>query len=438
MKTPRRILIIGGGFAGLNCAKSLSNDDRFEVTLLDRQNHHLFQPLLYQVATASLSVIDVARSLRAILDKARNVSVFLGEVISIDPDQKEVTTGDAKYSYDSLVLATGARTSYFGKEEWDRHTYGLKTLEDARRIRHQVLNALEKAERCEDPEERQRHMTVAIVGGGPTGVELAGAFSDLVRRALKADYRRIDVHNFRIILIQPGDRVLNHFSPSHSGYTLERLKDLGVEVILGPRVDGVQKGRLHLSDGREVVAETLIWAAGVRASAVSEMIACPRDQGGRVKVEPSLAVPGHPDIFAVGDLATLVDPDGRQVPGLAPAAMQMGKHVAKVLKEDLRLQKTRYADRYLELRPAFRYFDKGSMAIIGKNVAVAQAGKIKMQGFPAWVAWLGIHLAFLVGFRNKLVVLLSWGFSYLFDKPAARVFSTPPAKFSNPTVDPGG
>lgn len=436
MKTPRRVIIIGGGFAGLNCAKTLSNDDRFEVTLLDQQNHHLFQPLLYQVATASLSIIDVARSLRAILDKARNVSVFLAEVTSIDPDKKEVLTDDVTYPYDSLVLASGARTSYFGQEQWDEHTYGLKTLEDARRIRHQVLNSLEKAERCEDEEEKQHHMTVAIVGGGPTGVELAGAFSDLVRRALHADYRRIDVHDFRIILIQPGDRVLNHFSPAHSGYTLDRLNELGVEVILGPRVDGVKKDSLHLSDDREIKAATLIWAAGVAASPLTGTLDCPRDRTGRIKVEPSLAVPGYPDIFAVGDLANVTDSEGKEVPGLAPAAMQMGKHAAKVLQEDLRLQETRYADRYLEFRPAFRYRDKGSMAIIGKNVAVAQAGRIKMQGFPAWLAWLGIHLAFLVGFRNKLVVFLSWGFSYLIDKPAARVFSTSSGQTINPNAEP--
>lgn len=423
MKPPHRVVIIGGGFAGLNCAKSLANDERFEVTLIDRQNHHLFQPLLYQVATASLSAVEIARSLRAILDDAGNVSVILDKVTDLKSAENKVITRHGEYPYDSLVLATGARTSYFGKDEWARHTHGLKTLEDSRQIRHEVLNALERAERTTDLEERKRLMTVGIVGGGPTGVELAGAFADLVRRALKSDYRRINVGDFRIVLVQSGDRLLKPFAEDHSQYTLDRLRDLGVEVILGPRVDDVKKGLLHLNDGREIHAETLIWAAGVAASPLTACLDCPRDQSGRIEVEPSLAVPNHPRIFAAGDLVNLTDPDGQVVPGLAPAAMQMGKHVAKVLKEDLRLQTTRYADRYLELRPAYRYRDKGIMAIIGKNAAVAQARKLKLKGFPAWLAWLFIHLAFLVGFRNKLAVLLSWAFSYLFDKPAARVFS---------------
>ncbi len=407
----------------MNCAKSLAGDDRFEVILLDRQNHHLFQPLLYQVATASLSAVEIARSLRAVLAKAVNVSVLLGDVTQIDEETKTVITRHGEYSYDSLVLAAGARTSYFGKDDWAKHTFGLKSLEDARSIRHQVLSALEKAERTGDKEEERRLMTVAIVGGGPTGVELAGAFSDLVRRALKEDYRSIEVADFRIVLIQSGDRLLKSFSSEHSEYTLERLKKLGVEVILGTRVDDVQERRLHLKDGRWIEAETMIWAAGVAASELTEELKCPCDRGGRIEVLPDLSVPGHPHVFAAGDLVKLTDSDGKEVPGLAPAAMQMGKHVAKVLQEDLRLKTTRYADRYLELRPAYRYKDKGIMAIIGKNAAVAQAGKMKLQGFMAWLAWLFIHLAFLVGFRNKLAVLLSWAFSYLFDKPAARVFS---------------
>lgn len=432
MATPHRVVIIGGGFAGLNCARSLANDGRFEVTLLDRQNHHLFQPLLYQVATASLSMVDIARSLRAILDGARNVSSFLETVTGIDAEAKEVITENGRFPYDSLVLATGARTSYFGRDDWARHTLGLKSLDDAQRIRKKVLHALERAERTDDPDLRRKLMTVAIVGGGPTGVELAGAFSDLLRRALKADYRRIDVHDFRTVLIQSGDRLLKHFDQKHSDYTLKRLRELGVEVILGPRVDEVREGSLSTNDGRTIEAETIIWAAGVAASPLTEALDCPRDRSGRIEVEPSLTVPGYPDIFAAGDLVSLVDPDGVPVPGLAPAAMQMGRHVAKVLREDLRLKTTRYADRYLEFRPAFRYRDKGIMAIIGKNAAVAQAGRMKLSGFPAWVAWLAIHLAFLVGFRNKLAVLLSWAFSYLFDKPGARVFSIPEQPDSAP------
>ena len=423
MKKPQRVLIIGGGFAGLNCARSLANDDRFEVTLFDRENHHLFQPLLYQVATASLSATEIARSLRAILSDAKNVKVIFDEIQKIDPEKNELHSETTSYSYDTLVLATGAETSYFGNDDWAKHSIGLKSLDDARSIRHRVLLALEQAERSNDPAEQERLMTVAIVGGGPTGVELAGAFSDLVQRALKSEYRNIDPAKLRVVLIQSGERILKAFTPEHSEYTKKRLTDLGVDIILGCRVDDVQEGRVHLNDDRWIEANTVIWAAGVQATPLTRDLACPRDRGGRLEVSPNLSLPDHPNIFAGGDLAKLTDKNGKQVPGLAPAAMQMGKHIAAVLKEDLRLQKTRYADRYETLRPAFQYRDKGIMAIIGKNTAVTESKQLNLQGFIAWLAWLFIHIAFLVGFRNKLSVLLSWAFAYLFDKPGARVFS---------------
>jgi len=420
MHSPHRVLIIGGGFAGLNCAQSLANDDRFEVLLIDKQNHHLFQPLLYQVATASLSGPSVARSLRSILDKAKNVSVHLGTVNDIDCQDQKITTDHTTYPYDTLVLATGAQNAYFGNDHWDDHCYGLKTLEDSRLIRQRVLHALERAERSDDPEERKKLMTVAIIGGGPTGVELAGAFSDLIRRALKTDYRTIDLSEFQIILIQSGPRLLKPFDEKHSEYTAERLRKLGVNVILNTRVDDIKDRYLHLNDGREIHAETLIWAAGVSASSLTEKIDCTRDRGGRIEVAPNLSIPGNPNIFAAGDLVSLTDPNDVKVPGLAPAAMQMGKHVAKVLKKD---QETPTPDQDLSHRPNFHYHDKGIMAIIGKNAAVVQTKKLKIKGYPAWIAWLLIHIMFLVGFRNKLVVLLSWSFAYLFDRPAARVFS---------------
>ncbi len=405
MQHPHRILIIGGGFAGLNCAQELANDDRFQVTLLDRQNHHLFQPLLYQVATAALSAPDIARSLRAILTRADNVSVILDEVRSIDSQNQVVHSENEAYEYDTLVLAAGARTSYFGNDDWAQHAIGLKCLDDAKEIRRRVLNALEKAERLNDPEEQKRLMTIAIVGGGPTGVELAGAFSDLVRRALKTDYRKIDPENLRVIIIQSGDRLLKPFTKAHSEYTRKRLKKLGVEVILGPRVDQVEKERIHLNDDRWIEAHTIIWAAGVSASPLTEHFDCPRDRGGRLEVNDDLSLPGYPNVFAAGDLVKLND-----IPGLAPAAMQMGKHIGKNL--------------FHRKQSPFKYRDKGIMAIIGKNAAVAESNGIDLKGFPAWLAWLFIHLAFLVGFRNKLAVLLSWSFNYLFDKPGARVFST--------------
>jgi NADH dehydrogenase len=421
MPGPKKILIIGGGFAGLACAQKLANDSRFEVTLVDRRNHHLFQPLLYQVATASLAAPDIARSLRGVLAKAANVSVFLDDILTIDCEAREARAEENTYPYDSLILATGATTSYFGKTDWERHTVGLKTLDDAQAIRRRVLTGLEQAERSTNPEERQRLMTVVIVGAGPTGVELAGAFSDLVRRALKSDFRRINPADFRILLIQSGDRVLKSFEEDLSSYALQRLEALGVEVCLGTRVDAVEEGRVHLSSDRWIEASTIIWAAGVQASSLTACLPGERDRGGRLLVDPDLSLPDRPEVFAAGDIVSICGPDGEPVPGLAPAASQMGRHIAGVLREDLRLSKTRYAHRSSEFRAAFRYRDKGIMAIIGKNCAVTQAGKFKMRGMPAWAAWLFIHLLFLIGFRNKLAVLVQWAWAYVVDQPGARV-----------------
>ena len=423
MSTPRKVVIIGGGFAGLACAQELANDSRFEVTLLDRSNHHLFQPLLYQVATASLAAPDIARSLRGILTRAKNITVLLDEITGIDPDAKVVRSKDHTYPYDDLVLAMGAVNSYFGNDHWAEHSIGLKTLAEAQEIRARVLNSLETAERSENEEECKRLMTIAIVGGGPTGVELAGAFSDLVRLALKSDFRRIDPKQLRIILIQSGDRILRPFDPEHSDYAHTRLEELGVEIRLGARVDEIEHERLHLTTGEWIEAATIIWAAGVQANPLTSSLDSPRDRAGRLEVSPDLSLPKYPHIFAAGDLALVNDAKGNPVPGLAPAAAQMGKHIAKLLKEDLRLSTTRYAERREEFRPSFKYRDKGIMAIIGKNCAVAQAGDTKMKGLIAWMAWLLIHLLFLVGFRNKLSVLLQWAWAYVVDKPGARVIS---------------
>lgn len=426
MDSPRKVVIVGGGFAGLACAKALSNDDRFEITLLDRHNHHLFQPLLYQVATASLSAPDIARSLRGILSKARNVTVLLDEISDIKPRLREVRSAEANYPYDYLVLAAGARTSYFGKDSWRRNTDGLKSLDDAQTIRKRVLTALEDAERVSDEEERRKLMTIVIVGGGPTGVELAGAFSDLVRRALKTDFRRIDPSKLRILLVQSGARILKPYDEDLSTYARERLEALGVEVLLGVRVDEAEAGRVHLTSGDWVEAETIIWAAGVQPADVCRKLSADKDKAGCFLVSPDLSLPNHPEIFVVGDIASIQDADGKRVPGLAPAAEQMGVHVAAVMQEDLRLEQTRYADRKRDFRPAFKYRDKGIMAIIGKNAAVVQVGKFKLRGFPAWSAWLLVHLLFLIGFRNKLAVLLQWAWAYLVDKPGARVFTGGP------------
>jgi NADH dehydrogenase len=427
----KKVLIIGGGFAGLACAQKLADDSRFQVTLIDRENHHLFQPLLYQVATTSLAAPDIARSLRSILSKADNVKVLLDTITKVDPVTKVATSDEREYSFDYLVLACGARTSFFGHDQWAEHTIGLKTLGDAHRIRARVLSALERAELTEDLAERRRLMTILLIGGGPTGVELAGAFSDLVRRALRSDFRNIDPAELKILLVQSGVRLLEPFDPELSKYAKHRLQDLGVEVLLNTSVDDIQPGKVHLDEGSTcalvssegwIEAETVIWAAGVQAHDLTKQIGVETDRAGRIAVEPDLSLPGFPDLFAAGDIINLVDKNGIQVPGLSPAAAQAGKHIAKILKEEARLETTDHAKRKISLRPKFAYWDKGTMAVIGKNVAVMQTEKIRMKGFFAWIAWLLVHVAFLVGFRSKLFVLLQWAYAYLVDKPGARVF----------------
>lgn len=424
---PRKVLIIGGGFAGLECAIKLANDKRFAVTLLDRTNHHLFQPLLYQVATASLAAPDIARSIRQILEKAKNVTVLMDEVTKVSPAAKEVTgiSGDT-YTFDYLVLAAGAKTGFFGNDQWEENSMGLKTLADAQGIRRKVLSNLERAELTDDYAERERLMTIAIVGGGPTGVELAGAFSDLIRRSLKTNFRRIDTSKINVILIQSSPKILVQYDPEQSDYAKARLQKLGVTVRNNTRVTDVQKGRLVLNDGTSIEAETIVWAAGIQANPLTKDLGVETDRGGRVTPNLDLSIPGHPDIFVAGDLTNMRDKDDNFVPGVAPAAAQMGTHIAKVLKEELRLEKTKFADRKKDLRPLFSYRDKGMMAIIGRNAAVLKAGNIAMNGFFAWIAWLLIHILFLIGFRNKISVLIGWAYAYIASKPEARIIVHPP------------
>ena len=423
-----RVLIIGGGFAGLECARTLSGDSRFEVTLVDRTNHHLFQPLLYQVATASLAAPDIARSIRQILADAPNVTVLMDEITGIQPLAK---TADGRsgtcYGFDYLVLAAGARTSFFGKQEWEKHTLGLKSLADAQAVRRTVLSNLERAELSGDEIEKQHLMTIAIVGGGPTGVELAGAFADLVHRSLRTNFRRIDTSKLRVVLIEGSERILEAFDEGQSEYARQHLKDIGVEVWTGMRVDDVQPSKLHFTDGTELEAKAIIWAAGVEAHPLTAQLGVPlADRAGRLTPNPDLSLPGLPDVFVAGDLVRMKDRDDKPVPGVAPAATQMGRHIAKLLKEERRLEGTRFAATKHSLRPNFRYFDKGIMAIIGKNHAVVKAGAMKLRGLIAWLAWLFIHITFLIGFRNRLSVLLGWAFAYISNNPEARIIVHPP------------
>ena len=419
MPAPRKLLIIGGGFAGLECARRLANDERFEITLIDRTNHHLFQPLLYQVATASLAAPDIARSIRQILADAKNVTVLMDEISAIDPAAKQATgSSGTVYPYDSLLLAAGARTGYFGHDEWAKHSLGLKSLADAQNIRRTVLSNLESAELTTDPAERARLMTIAIVGGGPTGVELAGAFADLVHRSLKSNFRRIDTSKLRIILIEGSENILEAYDPDQCAYARKRLEKLGVEVRNNTRVTEVRAGALDFKDGSTLEAAAIIWAAGVAASPLTASLGVPTDRGGRITPEPDLSVTGHPEIFVAGDLVSMKDSEGFMVPGVAPAAVQMGAHIAKILQAEASGETK---------RPAFRYFDKGMMAIIGKNYAVVKTGGVQLQGFIAWLAWLFVHIMFLIGFRNKLSVLLGWAYAYLVNTPEARIIVYPPA-----------
>lgn len=422
----QKVLIIGGGFAGLACAKGLANDPRFEVTLVDRTNHHLFQPLLYQVATASLAAPDIARSIRQILARASNVTVLMEEITEIDPRARHVVSATGHvYGYDFLVLAAGARTGYFGRDEWEPHTMGLKTLAEAQDIRRKVLANLESAEIGDHGNSFDRLMTVAIVGGGPTGVELAGAFADLAQQSLKSNFRHIDTSRLRIVLIEAGERLLSAYHPSQSDYARKRLEKLGVEVHTGTAVTSVRKGKLLFgNEGTALEAGSIIWAAGVAASPLTGCLGVPLDRGGRITPEPDLSVPGHPAIFVAGDVVRLQKDDATPVPNVAPAAMQMGSHIAKNLRKGA--------------RKPFRYLDKGIMAIIGKNHAVVRVGGLRINGYIAWLAWLFVHIAFLVGFRNKLAVILGWAWAYLVNNPEARIIVNPPGMGNHDDALPPG
>ena len=408
-------MVLGAGFGGLTFCQSFSCPEA-EVTLVDRQNHHLFQPLLYQVASAGLAAPDIAQPIRSILRDKRNVTVLLRNVTGFDLDLREVRLDDAVLRYDYLVLALGGVTSYFGRPEWEQFAHGLKSLDDALKIRHQILLAFERAENSLDAAERERLMTIAVVGGGPTGVELAGSFAELARHVLKRDFRRIDPQQARVILLEAGPRLLPQFSPRLSDKAAARLTKLGVSVRTNVRVENIGDGFLQLAGSTRVESANIIWAAGVAASPLTQKLGVELDRAGRVRVLPDLSLPGHPEVFAVGDLALVSDKQGKPVPGVSPAAMQMARHVAKIIEKELH-----GGDADRKSRPAFQYWDKGTMATIGRSAAVAQIGRVELSGWLAWVAWLSIHLLFLIGFRNKAAVLLDWTYSYFTYRRGSRI-----------------
>lgn len=409
-RTPR-IVVLGAGFGGLTFCQSFKHPDA-EILLVDRQNHHLFQPLLYQVATAGLSAPEIAQPIRAIFHDRPEIQVRLGTVEDIRTGTREVIVDGKSERYDYLVFALGGRTSYFGHPEWAEFAPGLKSLEDAHRIRREVLDAFERAENTDDEAERRRLMTLVVIGGGPTGVELAGALIELSRQVLRRDFRRIDPTQSRVILIEGSPRLLAQFPEELSQNARETLEKMGVEVRTETRVKDLQRGKVLLPDGTVIEAENILWAAGVSASALTAKLGAPLDRAGRVLVKPDLSLPDHPEVFVIGDACSIVDCDGQIVPGVSPAAIQEAKHVSRIILDELEGHPA---------RPPFDYWDKGSMATIGRSAAVAKMGPIQFTGFLAWIAWLVVHLLFLVGFRNKVAVLWQWFYSYLTYRRGARI-----------------
>ncbi len=415
-----RIVVLGAGFGGLKFVRAFRG--RARVTLIDRTNHHLFQPLLYQVATAALSATEIAEPVRAIFRKRRNVEVVMDSVTKIDLDQRVVRAEREDYPYDYLVIGLGGRTSYFGNDHWAEHAPGLKTLDDALRVRRTMLTNFELAETVDLADEKKRLMRTVVIGGGPTGVELAGAMADLTRKIFKRDFRHIDPSHAQIILVQGGNQLLKGYPDPLCASAKRQLESLGVEVRLDTRVTDIAAGKVWLGD-ETIEAGNILWGGGVVASPVVQALSdfgVEQARGGRVKVQGDLSIPDRPEVFVIGDAASLENPDGQLVPGVAQGALQMGAHVARLLTDELK------ARTGPSTRERFVYHDKGSMATIGRSKAVAHVYGMNLSGFPAWVMWLVVHLAFLVGFRNKVVTLIQWVYQYVTFRNGARIIPPSP------------
>lgn len=408
------VVIVGAGFGGLEAGKALA-EKNVRITLVDRTNHHLFQPLLYQVACAGLAETEIASPIRHIFRKHPNVQVLLDEVHAIDLDHREVALEHQRLRYDYLVLACGAQTSWFGHDEWTQYAVGLKNIDEAVEMRRRILVAFEEAERLSDTEQRRRLMTFVIVGGGPTGVELAGAISELARHVLASDFRSINPHSARVVLVEAAPRILGTFPPELSAKAQKQLEEIGVEVRVNAPVTDITARGVHLGNGEGLLipSATVLWAAGVRATPLTRTLGVPLDRAGRVLVEPDLSIPGHPEAFAVGDTSSFVHQTGRPLPGVSPVAMQEGRFVAKAIDASLRGKP----------RSIFHYRDKGSLATIGRAAAIADLGRLKLSGFSAWLAWLLVHIFFLVGFKNRLAVMLEWAWSYFSYARGARLIT---------------
>jgi NADH dehydrogenase len=411
--TKPKVVIIGGGFAGLTAARHLRKAD-VEVTLVDRTNHHLFQPLLYQVATAVLAPSDITSPIRWLLRKQTNTTVVMAEVDAINPEKRIVFAdmGRLALPYDYLIIASGARHAYFGHDEWEPMAPGLKSLEDALKVRHRFLIAFEEAEKASDAEEREKWLRFVVVGGGPTGVELAGILPDIAHHSMLHDFRNFDPRDTKILLLEGGPRLLTAFEPDLAARALRDLQGLGVEVHLNAVVTRIEKDAVYVGDER-IPTRTVLWAAGNQASPLARSLDAPLDRAGRVLVEPDLSVPGAPHIFVAGDLAAAPYKDGQLVPAVAPAANQMGRHAAKNIR------------RLLAGLPTipFKYFDKGNLATIGRYRAIAEIGKVKLRGQIAWWFWLLVHLMYLATFRNRVIVLIEWAYSYITYQRGSRLLT---------------
>jgi NADH dehydrogenase len=437
-RTSPTVVVLGGGFAGLNLAKSL-RDTKASIILIDRQNHHLFQPLLYQVATATLSAVEIAKPLRSIFSPYQNILCELGHVQAIDLKSRTVMLPHTSVEYDYLVIALGGVTSYFGHPEWAEHAPGLKSINDALRIRREILYAFEQAELTEDPATRSKLMTIVIVGGGPTGVELAGACKELGRYVMRHDFRRIDPTKVRVILIEAADRILLHLPRDLSASAQSQLESIGVEVRLNTMVKDIKGNTVVVSpkekpDTLETIeAASIVWSAGVAANPITRTLGVDIDRAGRIKVNPDLSIPGYPEAFAVGDIAFILNKDGTPVPGVSPAAIQMGQYVAGVIENEM-------ADPNLrpDQRAPFKYWDKGTMATIGHSHAVAMIPipatgiVLKYGGFFAWLSWLMVHLLFLVGFTNKVTVVIRWVWAFFTRRQGARVITANDGRGTTP------
>ena len=406
----KQVVVVGAGFGGLNAVKTLRNAAGVDVTVIDRTNHHLFQPLLYQVAMAGLSPAEIAAPIRSLFSSYKNVRVLQGTLTSVDLASNSLTTDFGKMKYDYLVLACGARHSYFGHDEWEPYAPGLKTFEQAIEIRCRILNAFEIAERTGNKEEQERQLTFVVVGGGPTGVELAGAIGEMSRFTLSKDFRNIDAKLARIVLIEAGPRILPMFSESQASRAARDLETLGVQVRTSCKVTSIDADGVS-ADGERIRAATVLWAAGVEASSIGRQVSPDVDRQGRVIVESDLTVKEHPNVFVIGDMAGYAHQTGKPLPGTAPVAMQQGRFAARMILRDLKGQ----------ARQVFHFVDKGQMATIGRSRAILELGRLRLAGGLAWLLWLVIHIYYLTGFKNRLLVVAEWAWSYLTYKRGARL-----------------